>query len=62
MEIVDLNAPEFWLALANLLATAAGGSPEDLKMAFLTAAGSLVPGAGLMAGSSTETRIQGSTS
>lgn len=62
MEIVDLNAPEFWLALANLLATAAGGSPEDLKMAFLTAAGSLVPGAGLTAGSSTETRIQGSTS
>ena len=62
MEIVDLNAPEFWLALANLLATTAGGSPEDLKKAFLTAAGSLVPGAGLTADSSNETRIQGSTS
>lgn len=49
VEIVDLNDPKFWLALVSLVASGAGGSPEDLKAAFVAATGVLAADGGLAA-------------
>ena len=49
VEIVDLNDSKFWLALVSLVAGGAGGSPEDLQAAFVSAAGVLSAGGGLAA-------------